>query len=118
MATQEPDRGSRRRWFRLPGLPSEPKEEAVREEPEAQLSSDPMPVDPPPTGGGGFGDHAAPSPATPVPAAPSAPTPVPAPPAIEEPVIEEPVAAAPPVIEPKVESPPEPEAPTASEPVP
>ena len=38
MATQEPDRG-RRRWFRLPGLQPDSKE-AVREEPEAQLSSD------------------------------------------------------------------------------
>jgi hypothetical protein len=38
MATQEPDRG-RRRWFRLPGLQPDPKE-AVREEPEAQVSSD------------------------------------------------------------------------------
>ena len=26
MASQEPDRGSRRRWFRLPGQQSDPKE--------------------------------------------------------------------------------------------
>src|SRR3954468_19033397 len=49
MATQEPDRGSRRRWFRLPGQQSDPKE-AVREEPEAQLSSEQSPVEPTPTG--------------------------------------------------------------------
>jgi chromosome partitioning protein len=39
MASQEPDRGSRRRWFRLPGQQSEPKE-SPRDEPEALVSSE------------------------------------------------------------------------------
>jgi len=39
MASQEPDRGSRRRWFRLPGQQSDPKE-SPREEPEAVVSSE------------------------------------------------------------------------------
>ena len=38
MASQEPDRGSRRRWFRLPGQ-SDPKE-SPREEPEALVASE------------------------------------------------------------------------------
>ena len=39
MASQEPDRGSRRRWFRLPGQQSDPKE-SPREEPEALVASE------------------------------------------------------------------------------
>jgi chromosome partitioning protein len=39
MASQEPDRGSRRRWFRLPGQQTDAKEPR-REEPEALVSSE------------------------------------------------------------------------------
>ena len=118
MATQEPDRGARRRWFRLPGSPSEPKEVA-REEPEAQLSSDPMPADPTPTGDGGIGDFVSPQPAAPAPMPPApAPDPTPTPPPATQPsspAFEEPVATEPPV-EPRVETEQEPEAATESEP--
>jgi len=101
MATQEPDRGARRRWFRLPGSPSEPKEVA-REEPEAQLSSDPMPADPTPTGDGGIGDFVSPQPAAPAPTPPApAPDPTPTPPPATQPsspAFEEPVATEPPTL--------------------
>jgi chromosome partitioning protein len=110
MATQEPDRGTRRRWFRLPGSPSEPKEaaepEAVKEEPEAELSSDPMPADPTPPGSDELEDYAP----TPVAPAPAAPPVAPAPPAFDEPV-----TAEPPAFEPRVE-PASPEVSMASEP--
>ena len=39
MASQEPDRGSRRRWFRLPGQQSDPKE-PPRDEPEELVASE------------------------------------------------------------------------------
>ena len=91
MATQEPDRG-RRRWFRLPGLQPDPKE-AVREEPEAQLSSDPsaesVPIEP----GATPTPEAPPPPATaPVPAAAPAPEPTPPTADVPDPAIEDSVA--------------------------
>ncbi len=102
MASEEPDRGTRRRWFRLPGLQSESKDIA-REETEADLSSEPLPVDAPPTGEGGLSDYVPapqPTPVTPgespsLPAAGPDPTTV-DPVEVDEPqVVETPLASAP-----------------------
>ena len=49
MATQEPDRGTRRRWFRLPGTQSDPKT-PPRDEPEGHVAIEPAPADPIPAG--------------------------------------------------------------------
>jgi chromosome partitioning protein len=96
MATHEPDRGPRRRWFRLPGQQSEPKE-SPREEPEAQLPSEPTPADPPPTGLDRLQDYAQ---RQPTPIAPTEPPPDPVPtppdPVPTPPVVDEPVEADPP----------------------
>jgi chromosome partitioning protein len=101
MATQEPDRGSRRRWFRLPGSQPDPKEvgrpHEVGEEPEAQLSSEPTPAESEP-GANEVQDLAA----APPPPAPSMPTtqppppppdPAPEPTVVEPPTAEEPATA-------------------------
>jgi len=103
MATQEPDRGSRRRWFRLPGQQSDPKE-AVREEPEAQLSSEQSTDEPMTTGGDGAGVDAAGTDGAgidevrdftpPSPPAPPAPPPVTVPESVPDPVPTAPVAEA------------------------
>jgi chromosome partitioning protein len=76
-------------------------------EPEAELSSDPMPADPTPPGSDGLEDYA-----PPVAPAPTAPPVAPASPASDEPV-----TAEPPAFEPQVE-PASPEVSTASEPEP
>jgi chromosome partitioning protein len=50
MATQEPDRGARRRWFRLPGQSTNhPVDTDEQDEAEAQLSSEESPAEPIPT---------------------------------------------------------------------
>ena len=46
MATQEPDRGSRRRWFRLPGQSgNEPVQETTRDDAEAEVASEESPAE-------------------------------------------------------------------------
>ena len=88
MATQEPDRGARRRWFRLPGqpTPAEPMDdEAARTESEAQVSIDESPADPAPAAPPAAPVSAPPAPAAPPvePPAPAAEAPPPAAPAVE-----------------------------------
>jgi chromosome partitioning protein len=49
MATQEPDSGARRRWFRLPGQSADdPTDTAVEEEAEAKVLHEESPVEPTP----------------------------------------------------------------------
>jgi chromosome partitioning protein len=102
MATQEPDRGSRRRWFRLPGSQADPKD-AVGEEPEVELSSEP-PAEPTPAGAGEIRDAVPP----PSPSASTVPTtdPVPPPSGPEPPVADEAIAPEPVTVHP-VEAEPE-----------
>ncbi len=81
MATQEPERGAKRRWFRLPGTPNPNPGETPPNESEAQVSNVESP--------------AAPDPAAPVALEESSPTPVDAP-APERPTSEAPPVTAPP----------------------
>jgi chromosome partitioning protein len=102
MATQEPDRGARRRWFRLPGQQHDPKE-ALPEEPQSQLSNDPVLAESTPTPLGEVEEIPAPSSEAlaPVPATDPTAAALPEPPVVappEPPVVTPPgpaVAAAP-----------------------
>src|SRR6185437_1210620 len=50
MSTQEPDRGARHRWFRLPGeSKGDPVDAAAGEEAEAKVLHEESPVEPTPT---------------------------------------------------------------------
>jgi chromosome partitioning protein len=81
MATQEPDRGTRRRWFRLPGQSTpDPAEVAVRDEAEALVLSEESPVEPAPAPAD-VAAEAAPTPRAPtmpddLPAEPETPAPI------------------------------------------
>jgi len=108
MASQEPDRGSRRRWFRLPGQQSDPKE-SPREEPEALVASeeafDALPSGPEPEGDAGYVPSPPltfepPRPATSSEVPPAAPAPEP---------VETAAAAPPTIVEPAPPAPSEPE---------
>jgi chromosome partitioning protein len=101
MATQEPDRGARRRWFRLPGQSADaPEHKAGKQEAEEQMSTTESPVEPTP-------------PPTTVP--PTATAPVPAPPVPEPPALGVDLAPAPPTDVPAEAPLAEPEAPAPAE---
>ena len=78
MATQEPERGAKRRWFRLPGTPSPNPSEDAPNESEAQVSNVESSAEPESAAPVALGEVAPPPPAIPEPAtaAPGAGEPV------------------------------------------